>query len=150
MSPKDRISIELITVTHRSLTFIRPRKPADTPAKTASITMFGKIDIEDALTTVVFTASAFITNGIASISMLGYDLSTGVFTVQETSIDLAFLLSLAALGMAYATNRVNESKNYELDTDLSKIARGSATVETYERYGIELNRCSWHDAMRAD
>ncbi|EMA20098.1 hypothetical protein C443_14737 [Haloarcula argentinensis DSM 12282] len=103
----------------------------------ASATMFGKIDIEDALAGVVFTASAFVTNGIASISMLGYDLAASVFTVQGTSIDLAFLLSLAALAMAYATNRVNESrnKNYQLDTDLVEIAKGSATVETYLALG---------------
>ena len=95
--------------------------------------MFGKIDIEDALAGVIFTASAFVTNGIAQITMLGYDLSGSVFTVEGTQITLAFLLSLAALGAAYATNRVNESrgKSYAVETDLVKIVRGSATVETY-------------------
>jgi len=99
--------------------------------------MFGKIDIEDALAGVIFTASAFVTNGIASISMLGYDLAASVATVQNTNIHLAFLLSLGALAAAYATNRVNESRNksYELDTDLANIAKGSATVETYLALG---------------
>jgi hypothetical protein len=95
--------------------------------------MFGKIDIEDALAGVIFTASAFVTNGIASISLLGYDLGGSVATVAGTQITLAFLLSLAALGAAYATNRVNKSRNqsYSVDTDLEKIARGEASIETY-------------------
>jgi alpha/beta superfamily hydrolase len=95
--------------------------------------MFGKIDVEDALAGVVFTASAFVTNGIASISLLGYDLGGSVASVAGTEITLAFLLSLAALGAAYATNRVNESRNpsYSVDTDLEEIARGAASIETY-------------------
>jgi hypothetical protein len=99
--------------------------------------MFGKVDMEDALAGTVFAASAFVTNGIASISVLGYDLGGAVWTVQNTPITFAFLLTLLALGTAYATNRVNESRNtqYELDTDLDKIARGSATVETYLALG---------------
>ncbi|GGN92811.1 MULTISPECIES: hypothetical protein [Haloarcula] len=102
--------------------------------------MFGKIDIEDALAGVIFTASAFVTNGIASITMLGYDLSAAVVTVQNTDITFAFLLSLGALVAAYATNRVNEtkSKTYEVETDLYEIVRGSATVETYLAGGTLL------------
>lgn len=104
--------------------------------------MFGKIDIEDALAGVIFTASAFVTNGIASISLLGYDLGASVATIQNTSIDLAFLLSLGALA-AYATNRVNESRNKscELDTELADIAKGAATVETYPHSGRSSSSC---------
>ncbi|MBX0305359.1 hypothetical protein [Haloarcula salinisoli] len=46
--------------------------------------MFGKIDIEDALAGIVFTAIAFVTNGIVQISMLGYDLGSTVFTLAGT------------------------------------------------------------------
>ena len=90
--------------------------------------MYGKIDIEDALAGTVFAASALVTNGVGSISMLGYDLGATVVTVQGTSIDLAFILTLAALVTAYATNRVNQSegKNYRVDTDLADIATGRA------------------------
>ncbi|MBX0325578.1 hypothetical protein EGH21_21370 [Halomicroarcula sp. F13] len=102
--------------------------------------MFGKIDIEDALAGVLFTASALVTNSIASISVLGYDLSAAVWTVQNTDITFAFLISIAALVAAYATNRVNKtkSKSYEVETDLVAIAKGSATVETYLAGGTLL------------
>ncbi|MEA5386210.1 hypothetical protein VB779_03220 [Haloarculaceae archaeon H-GB11] len=95
--------------------------------------MFGKVDMEDALAGTVFAASAFVTNGIASISILGNDLEAAVWTIQGTPITFAFLLTVVALATAYATNRVNEShgQNYELNTDLAEIVRGSATVETY-------------------
>ncbi|QIO25545.1 hypothetical protein [Haloarcula sp. JP-L23] len=102
--------------------------------------MFGKIDVEDALAGVLFTASALVTNSIASISVLGYDLSAAVVTVQGTDITFAFLISIGALVAAYATNRVNEtkSKSYEVETDLVAIAKGSATVETYLAGGTLL------------
>lgn len=94
--------------------------------------MFGKIDVEDAVAGTVFSASALVTNGIASISILGNDLSAAVWTVQGTDITFAFLLSLASLAMAYATNRVNDSgRNYQVNTDIMDIAKGEATVETY-------------------
>ncbi|ACV46292.1 MULTISPECIES: hypothetical protein [Halomicrobium] len=87
--------------------------------------MYGKIDIEDALFGTIFAASAFVTNGIATINILGNDLGAAVWTVQGTDITFAFLLTLVALFGAYATNRVNRSngKSYEIDTDLANIAR---------------------------
>lgn len=102
--------------------------------------MYGKIDIEDAIAGTVFAASALVTNGVGSITMVGYDLGATVFTVQNTNVDLAFLLTLAALVTAYTTNRVNESrgKSYSVDTDLADIVTGSATVETYLAVGTVL------------
>ena len=101
---------------------------------------YGKIDIEDALFGTVFAASAFVTNGIANIDVLGNDLGAALWTVQGTDITFAFLLTLVALGGAYLTNRVNESKNtsYEVDTDLANILRGSASIETYLAVGTAL------------
>ncbi|MBO4249371.1 hypothetical protein IL252_16285 [Halomicrobium sp. IBSBa] len=102
--------------------------------------MYGKIDIEDALFGTVFAASAFVTNGIATINILGNDLGAAVWTVQGTDITFAFLLTLVALVGAYATNRVNESKStsYEVDTDLANIARGEAPVEIYLAVGTAI------------
>jgi len=102
--------------------------------------MYGKIDIEDALFGTIFAASAFVTNGIATINILGNDLGAAVWTVQGTDITFAFLLTLVALVGAYATNRVNESKStsYEVDTDLANILRGDAPVETYLAVGTAV------------
>jgi len=102
--------------------------------------MYGKIDIEDALFGTVFAGSAFETNGIANISILGNDLGAAVWTVQGTDITFAFLLTLVALVGAYATNRVNESKStsYEIDTDLANIVWGEAPVETYLAVGTAI------------
>jgi len=102
--------------------------------------MYGKIDIEDALFGTVFAASAFVTNGIANIDILGNDLGAALWTIQGTDITFAFLLTLVALGGAYATNRVNRSsgKSYEIDTDLANIARGDAPVETYLAVGTAV------------
>ena len=99
--------------------------------------MFGKIDVEDAFAGVIFTASALVTTGIATITILGHDLSAAVWTVQGTDITFAFLLTLVSLGAAYATNRVNKTngRSYEVNTDLVDIAKGSATVETYLAIG---------------
>ncbi|WP_018257655.1 hypothetical protein [Halomicrobium katesii] len=102
--------------------------------------MYGKIDIEDALFGTIFAASAFVTNGIATINILGNDLGAAVWTGQGTEITFAFLLTLVSLFGAYATNRVNRSsgKSYEIDTDLANIARGEAPVETYLAVGTAL------------
>jgi len=102
--------------------------------------MYGKIDIEDALFGTVFAASAFVTNGIANIDILGNDLGAALWTIQGTDITFAFLLTLVALVGAYATNRVNRSsgKSYEIDTDLANIARGDAPVETYLAVGTAV------------
>jgi len=92
--------------------------------------------MEDALAGTVFALSAAVTAGIATISILGHALSSAVWTVQGTGITLAFLLSLLALGTAYATNRVNDrGANYEVDTDLANLAKGEASIESYVAIG---------------
>jgi hypothetical protein len=102
--------------------------------------MFGKVDVEDALAGTVFAASAIVTNGIGSISILGVDLGSTAFTVAQTDITVSFILTFAALVAAYTTNRLNESrgKQYEIDTDIANIARGAATVETYLALGTAV------------
>ncbi|WP_226010536.1 hypothetical protein [Halomicrobium salinisoli] len=86
---------------------------------------YGKIDIEDAVAGTVFGAAAAVTTGWLTINAqhVNIDLSSAVWTVNSTDITFAFLLSLAALAAAYATNRVNEarSNNYEVNTDLAEI-----------------------------
>jgi hypothetical protein len=102
---------------------------------------YGQIDIEDAILGTVFAASALVTNGVASVGVAGTYLSDTVMTVGGTDISFAFLLSIGALVGAYATNRVNDSgrsKGVEVDTDLSNIVGGKATMETYLAIGTLL------------
>jgi hypothetical protein len=95
--------------------------------------MYGKIDVEDAISSSVFSLGAAVSTGIADISVLGYDLSGSVFTLGGSNVQLAAVLSVLALVVAYATNRVYGSSGSDarFETDLSEIMSGRATVETY-------------------
>lgn len=92
--------------------------------------MYGQIDVEDALAGVVFSLSAAVSTGIATIAVFGYDLSGILMTLEGRAISFAFVLSAAALVVAYGTNRMT-GKSVEVNTDLGDIATGSATIETY-------------------
>lgn len=94
--------------------------------------MYGKIDIEDAIAGTAFALSAAVSAGVAMVSVQGHALSDTLWTVEGTTISLAFAVSVVALGIAYVTNRVHGSgKTLDIETDIVSITRGSATIETY-------------------
>ena len=94
--------------------------------------MYGQIDVEDALAGTAFALSAAVSTGVATISVIGYDLSGELINLSGTSISMALAISVAALLTAYGTNRMYGSgAPSNLDTDLNDIASGSASIETY-------------------
>ena len=103
---------------------------------------YGEIDIEDALAGNAFALSAAITNGLATISIMGYDLAQSLFVLEGETISAATVISVAALAIAYGTNRVHgpsqQEKDAALDTDLNAIAKGDASMETYLALGTIL------------
>lgn len=93
--------------------------------------MYGRIDVEDALAGTVFSLSAAVSTGVATISVLGFDLGGELFTLGGESIGMAMALSVAALVVAFLTNRMYAGDTKDLNTDLTDIAMGKATAETY-------------------
>jgi NADH:ubiquinone oxidoreductase subunit 4 (subunit M) len=98
--------------------------------------MFGQIDFEDALAGGLFTVSSLASNGILAVTFIlaGYniDLMGEVWANGGTVVRFAFLISVACLGVAYATNRVDsQKKNMQVSTDLNDIVWLKASYETY-------------------
>jgi len=106
--------------------------------------MFGQIDFEDALAGGLFTVSSLASNGILAVTFIlaGYnvDLMGEVWANGGTVIRFAFLISLACLGVAYATNRYDgrRGKNIQVSTDLNDIVGLKASYETYIAGGTVL------------
>jgi len=99
--------------------------------------MFGQIDFEDALAGGLFTISSLASNGILAVTFIprrvqhrpdGRGGANG-----GTVVRFAFLISVACLGVAYATNRVDsqKKKNMQVSTDLNDIVWLKASYETY-------------------
>jgi len=99
--------------------------------------MFGKIDTVDALMGGLFTLASLTTTGVFTGGKLqpgNIGLGDAVWSSGGTSISIAFLLALTAIGAAYATNRLDDNKSgrdISVNTDISEIAKGQASIETY-------------------
>lgn len=105
--------------------------------------MFGQIDFEDAIAGGLFTVSSLASTGILAVSFIlgeyNIDLMAEVWSNGGTVIRFAFLISLACLGAAYATNRYDgRGKNVQVDTDLGDILWLKASHETYVAGGTVL------------
>ena len=99
--------------------------------------MFGQIDFEDAIAGGFFTVASLASTNILTVTFIlaGYNigLMSDVWSSGGTSISFAFVVSLATLAAAYATNRYDaqRGRNVEINTDLTEILWGRATMETY-------------------
>lgn len=99
--------------------------------------MFGQIDFEDALLGGVFTLASLSSTGLyvgGNFTPLDVSLGDSVWSAGATTITIAFVLSLIAIGGAYATNRVSgggSRRNVSVNTDLGDILSGKANYETY-------------------
>jgi len=99
--------------------------------------MFGKIDTVDAITGGIFTLASLATTGVYTGGKLqpgNIALSDAVWSSGGTAISLAFIISLSALVIAYATNRLDDGKKgpgVSVNTDIADIATGKASYETY-------------------
>jgi hypothetical protein len=96
--------------------------------------MFGKIDTIDALAGGIFTLSSLATTGVYTGGRLqpgDIALGDAIWSAGGTQVTIAFVISIAAIALAYGTNRMDDGKSMTVNTDLSKIARGRASYETY-------------------
>ena len=75
--------------------------------------MFGKIDTVDAITGGIFTLASLATTGVYTGGKLqpgNIALSDAVWSSGGTAISLGFSISLGALVVAHATNRLHDGK----------------------------------------
>jgi hypothetical protein len=84
--------------------------------KAASGNGHNKIDTEDAIMAPAFLIGTMAMSGIASISIFDYALTDAAFSVGQTGITWAFLVAVAALGFAYATNGPALDKMDDVET----------------------------------
>jgi hypothetical protein len=99
--------------------------------------MFGKIDTVDAVAGGIFTLASMAKTGVYTGGKLqpgNIALSDAVWSSGGTVIDIAFVVSLGVLLVAYGTNRLDDGKkgpDVSVNTDLNDIFTGKASYETY-------------------
>jgi len=69
----------------------------------------GSIDLTDYIAAPAFSVAAFVLVGIGSFSLYGYDLSMTLWSGSGATLTLAWLITVIALGSAWATNRMGDN-----------------------------------------
>lgn len=72
--------------------------------------MRGQIETEDAILSPAFVISGAVAAGIASVSAMGYSLSTSLFSVGGVSVTAAGAIATVALLAAWMSNEPNPER----------------------------------------
>lgn len=78
-----------------------------------------QIDFVDALTAPVFALAGAVTTGVASITIMDYDLSTAVISTSSQDISAAAIIAVLAVVFAYITNKPDFSRLGQQETALA-------------------------------
>lgn len=71
---------------------------------------YGRVDVSDAVLSPLFVASSLVAFGVGTITVSSFDLSAEFTSLGAESISWAFMISVAVLGIAYATNKPSLDK----------------------------------------
>ena len=76
-----------------------------------------QVDLEDAAVFGLFGLAAATTLGLASVNVWGYGSGDSIWSVADTSLTLASLVSVAALAWVVITNQVGMDDIQDLETE---------------------------------